>query len=48
MNLKQDSETKPYLSCLGNISKEFTVDNMKKTGLVGCVYEFFADYNTSE
>ena len=25
-----DSEIKPYLLCLGNISKHFTMDNMKK------------------
>ena len=26
----KDSEIKPYPPCLGNISKEFTVNNMKK------------------
>ena len=31
INSKQiDSEIKPYPLCLGNISKDFTVDNMKK------------------
>ena len=30
--------------CLGNISKEFSVDNMKKTGSNGCVYDFSVDY----
>ena len=30
--------------CLGNISKDWTVDNMKKTGLNGYVYDFSADY----
>ena len=30
--------------CLGNISKDFSVDNMKKTGLHGNVYEFSVDY----
>ena len=29
--------------CLGNISKDFSVDNMKKTGLNGCVYDFDVD-----
>ena len=24
--------------CLGNISKDFSVDNMKKTGLNGCLW----------
>ena len=28
-----DSEIKPYPLCLGNISKDFTVDKMYKTGL---------------
>ena len=27
------SEIKKYPLCLGNISKDFTIDNMKKTGL---------------
>ena len=32
------------LLCLGNISKEFSVDNKKKTGLNGYVYDFSLDY----
>ena len=32
--------------CLGNISKDFSVDNMKKTGLNGYVYNFNVDYDT--
>ena len=32
--------------CLGNISKDWSTDNMKKTGLTGYVYDFSADYNT--
>ena len=35
--------------CLGNISKDWSVNNMKKTGLNGYVYEFCVDhevYNT--
>ena len=31
---------------LGNISEDWSVDNMKKTGLTGYVYDFSADYNT--
>ena len=32
----QDSEIKPYPLCLGNISKDYTIDNMKeKTSLKG-------------
>ena len=30
---------------LGNISKDFSVDNMKKTGLNGYVYDFSVDYD---
>ena len=36
----KDSEIKAYPLCLGNISKGFSVDNMKKTGLNGYVYDF--------
>ena len=32
--------------CLGNISKDWSTDNMKKAGLTGYVYDFSADYNT--
>ena len=31
--------------CPGNISKDFSVDNMKKTGLNGHVYDFSVDYD---
>ena len=27
-----DSEVKPYPLCVGDISKDFTIDNMKKQG----------------
>ena len=30
---------------LGKISKDWSLDNMKKTGLNGCVYNFSLDYN---
>ena len=30
--------------CLGNISKYWSVNNMKRTGLNGYVYEFCVDY----
>ena len=30
--------------CLGNISKDWLVDNMKKTGLTGYVYDLSVDY----
>ena len=31
--------------CLGNISKDFSKDNMKKTGLYGCVYDLSVNYD---
>ena len=31
--------------CLGNISKDCSTNNMKKTGLNGYIYEFNVDYN---
>ena len=31
--------------CLGNISKDWSVDNMKKSGFTGYVYDFSVDYD---
>ena len=45
INIKQDSEIAASPLCLGNISKAFSVDNMKKTGLDGYVYDFSVDYD---
>ena len=42
----KDSEIVASLLCLGNISKDWSTDNTKKTGLTGYVYDFNADYNT--
>ena len=39
------SEIAAYPLCLGNISKDFSVDNMKKTGINGYVYHFSVDYD---
>ena len=39
------SEISAYPSCLGNISKDWTNDNMKKTGFNGYIYAFSTDYN---
>ena len=36
----ENSETKDYVLCLGNISKDFTTNNMEKTGLKGVVNFF--------
>ena len=41
----KDSEILASPLCLGNISKDWLTDNMKKTGLNGYVYEFNVDYN---
>ena len=41
----KDSAIVPSPLCLGNISKDCSTDNMKKTGLTGYVYDFSADYN---
>ena len=41
----KDSEINAYSLCLGNISKHWSHDNMKKTGLKGCVYDFSTDYD---
>ena len=32
--------------CLGNNSKDWSVDNMKKTGFTGYVYDFCVNYET--
>ena len=42
----RDSEIVASAICLGNVSKDWSVDNMKKTGLNGYVYEFNVDYWT--
>ena len=31
--------------CLGNVSKDFSESNMKKTGFNGYIYDFSADYD---
>ena len=41
----KDSEIVATPLCLGNISKDFSLDNMKKTGLNGYVYDFRVDYD---
>ena len=45
-NLKQNSEMNAAPLCLVNVSKDFSVDNMKKTGLYGYVYDFSVDYDS--
>ena len=40
----KDSEIVASPLCLGNISKDWSTDNMKKSELNGYVYEFNVDY----
>ena len=41
----KDSEIVVSPLCLGNISKDWSTDNMEKTGFNGYVYDFSVDYN---
>ena len=41
----KDSKIVASPLCLGNISKDWSVDNMKKTGFNGYVYDFSVDYD---
>ena len=34
--------------CLGNISKYWSVDNMKRTGFTGYIYDFSVHYATTD
>ena len=34
--------------CLGNISKDWSIDNLKKTGSAGYVYDFSVDYEATD
>ena len=34
--------------CLGNISKDWSTDNMKRTGFNGYIYDFSADYDSTD
>ena len=44
----KDSEIVATPLCLGNNSKDFSVDNTKKTGLNGYIYDFSVDYDVIE
>ena len=41
----KDSELVASALCLGNILKDWSVDNMKDTGFNGYVYDFSVDYD---
>ena len=33
---------------MGNISKDWSIDNLKRTGFTGYVYDFSADYEATD
>ena len=41
----KDSETNAITLCLGNVSKDISVDNMNKTGFYGYFYVFSVHYD---
>ena len=43
----KDSEIVASPLCLRNISKDWSLDNMKKTGFNGYVYDFSVDYDAT-
>ena len=44
----KDSKIVATPLCLGNISKDWSVDNMKRTGFNGYVYDFSVDYGVTD
>ena len=44
----KDSEILVGPICLGNIPKDWSVDNMKRTGFTGYVYDFSVDYRATD
>ena len=44
----KDSKIVAIPLCLGNISKDWSLDNMKDTGLNGYVYDFSVDHNATD
>ena len=42
----EDSEIVTTPLCLGNISKDWSISNMKRTGFTGYVYDFSVDYDS--
>ena len=41
----KESEISLGSICIGNISKDWSVENMKRTGSTGYVYDFSVNYN---
>ena len=44
----KDSEIVASPLCLGSISKDWLVDNMKRTGFNGYVHDFSVDYDATD
>ena len=44
----KDSEIVASPLCLGNISKDWSTNNMKKTGFNGYIYDFSVDYDSTD
>ena len=44
----KESEIVATPLCLGNISKDWSTDNMKRAGFSGYVYDFTADYDATD
>ena len=44
----KDSEIILSPLCLGNISKDWSTDNMKRTGFTSYVYDFSVDYDSTD
>ena len=42
----KDSIIVPNNLCLGNVSKDFSASNKKKTGFNGYIYDFSVDYDS--
>ena len=45
---EKDSEIEANPLCLGNISKDWSTDNMKKTGFNEYDYDFSVDYDATD
>ena len=43
--IAKDSEIVPNNLCSGNVSKDFSASNMKKTGFNGYIHDFSVDYD---
>ena len=48
IKISKDSEIVAGPLCLGNISKDWSTDNMKRAGFNGYVYDFSVDDNVTD